>query len=468
MRLTKIVCTLGPVSNSTDQIRALAKAGMAVARINFSHGALEDHRSTIRRIKEVNEKDGNCIAILLDTKGAEIRTGDLKEPIIIAKGQEVVFCPRPLPDEKRPVIHVNYDGFSEDVRETDRILLDNGEMSFDIVEIRADGSVLGRSRDDGKIGSRRHINLPGADIDLPSITDKDWEDLAMGVEEEMDYVALSFIRTAEEVQEVRAFLDKKKSNMRIIAKVENKQAVDNLDSLIAACDGIMVARGDLGAEIPFELIPAIQDEIVEKCRLAGKSVIVATHMLESMIKNPMPTRAEVTDIAHAAMTRTDATMLSGETAMGAHPLQAIDAMDRVIRKTEERLPPLLPPVPEGPIEDYQGRAEGAVTMAISMKVPAIVVLSRTGQTVRAISACRPLMPIIALTPDPAVRRSLALHYGVVPLLLPFDKDLEKTVTDALAAVKQATGLASGERVVIVAASPAGEKPVSTVHIRRIP
>ncbi len=467
MRLTKIVCTLGPATANREGILALYRGGMNIARINFSHGNREDHAKLVRLIQDINKKEGIAIGLLLDTKGAEIRTGDVKEPIPVKVGEEVVFSPRPLPNEKRPVIHVNYEAFSEDVRQTDRILLDNGDMSFDIVSVGKNGSVVAKSRDTGSIGSRRHVNLPGADISLPSLTESDWKDLEMGIKENMDFTALSFIRTAEEVAEVQAFLRKKKSTMRVIAKIETKQAVENIDEIIAVSDGIMVARGDLGAEIPYELIPALQDYMVEMCRQAGKPVIVATHMLESMIKNPMPTRAEVTDVAHAAMTRTDATMLSGETAMGKHPFHAIDAMARILKQTEEHLQPLDAMVPEEQCDEYAARAHGAVVMAQALQAAAIVVLTHTGDTARSVSGLRPAMPVFALTDDPSTVHALQICYGVQPLYLPFKKDPEANAIKAIEMVKKAGGFKKGEQIVLVSQTKVAGGTVSTVNIRSI-
>jgi pyruvate kinase len=463
MRLTKIVCTLGPASATTNVIAALADAGMAVARLNFSHGTHEGHQRFINEIHAVNEGRASPIALLLDTKGAEIRTGDRTEPLIIKTGDEVVFSPHDLPNEKRPVIHVNYDGFASDVRETNRILLDNGEMLFSIVTIDQSGFVVARAEADGKIGSRRHINLPGADIDLPSVTEKDWEDIAFGAEQGMDFVALSFIRTAEEVAEVQAFLKSKGSPMRVIAKIETQQAVEHIEAIIRQSDGIMVARGDLGAEIPFERIPAIQNRIVDRCRELGKPVIVATHMLESMIEHSLPTRAEVTDVAHAAMTRSDTTMLSGETAGGKHPIVALEAMDRILKETEAHLSPMIHTMCT--LSELEGRAEAAASMAQSLHVPAIVVLTRSGRTAEAVSRFRPQVPVLAVTDDVVVQRQLQLFYGVVPLRCEFSNDPETTITAALRMLIDKRFLRAGEKIILLTDTKAADGLVRTIQVR---
>jgi len=468
MRLTKIICTLGPVSNSAEKIYELQQAGMNIARINFSHGSQEGHQKTIQTIKQVNAEKGCCISLLLDTKGAEIRTGDVTEPIVIAKDQEVIFSHTPVTDATRPVIAINYKEFAKDVADAETILLDNGVMSFEVVKINDDGSVIAKSHDDGSIGSRRHVNLPGADISLPSMTDKDWSDLELGIKEDMDYVALSFIRTAEEVKEVNEFLKKHNSPMRTITKIETRQSVANIDAIIDESDGIMVARGDLGAEIPYERIPAIQDMIVRKCRHKGKPVIVATQMLESMIENPMPTRAEVTDIAHAATTRTDTTMLSGETAAGQHPLGSVQAMNKILEETEKHQSSDHQTDNMCMLGERGALAEAAVSMALSLGAPAILVLTRSGKTAQAVSQLRSNLPIIACTADPRVERFMQILHGVFPVHIEKDDDnTDETLALAYAAAIKKGLLTAGQQVVVVADTQTTDGPVHSVHVRKV-
>ncbi|MBI3331928.1 pyruvate kinase [Candidatus Peregrinibacteria bacterium] len=472
MRLTKIVCTLGPASQSLEAIAALAEGGMNVARINLSHGGREQHKDFIAKVRRVSadrKKRGlPAVGIMLDTKGAEIRTGDTDHPFEIKKGQEVVFSPDTGPHGKRTTIAVNYSGFGKDVRETDRILIDNGELIFDILSIEKNGDVIAKARQSGTIGSRRHINLPGADIDLPSLTEQDWKDLEFGVEEHADFVALSFIRTGDDIADVRTLLRKKKSGMQIVAKIETKQAVDHIEEIIRASDGVMVARGDLGAELPFETLPVIQDQIVLRCRQAGVPVIVATHMLESMIHQPTPTRAEVTDIAHAATTGADATMLSGETASGKHPLLALDAMDRVLRATESHLSRFVQDDSSGVRTEREARAEAATTLADSTEAHALLAFTRTGQTARDLAKFRPRIPIITFTDHPEVARMLQIAFGVLPLEMPLDEDPETTVLNAMQICTRAGLLKSGDRVVIVSDTKAHEQLINTVQLRVIP
>ncbi|MDD5742433.1 MAG: pyruvate kinase [Candidatus Peribacteraceae bacterium] len=467
-RLTKIVCTLGPSSNTEEQLRALAEAGMNVARINLSHGTREEHAEALRRVQKLNEQ-GFCVASLIDTRGAEIRTGVVIQPIPVAVGQEIVFSSNPQHQDPqgRTVIEVNYDGFANDVRETDTIMLDNGTISCAILSIEPDGSVVAKAKDAGSIGSRRHINLPGADIDLPSITKKDWDDIAFGAGQGVDYVALSFIRNAEEITEVRSLLKKKCSDMKIITKIETRQAAEeNLAEIIAVSDGIMVARGDLGTDIPIEELPAIQDEMVVRCRDAGKPVIVATHMLESMSAFPLPTRAEVTDVAHAATTRTDATMLSGETSSGKHPVKCVEMMDRILRATEAH-EARLQERPEGAVHnEREARAEAAVTLAHSTQASAVIAITRSGQTAREIAKFRPMIPVIAFTPTDSVRLKLSLNFGIFPVLAAFT-DPETTIETGIAAAKKDGLLIPGTRVVLLSDAPAKDRNVSTVQMRTI-
>lgn len=470
MRLTKIVCTLGPASRDASRILTLAKEGMNVARINCAHGTEEEHRATIRMVRNANELHNLAIGVMIDIKGPEIRTGDVKLPVSILKGQEVLFASSgaSVEEGKLPVIRVNYDGFCKDAPSAERIILDNGSLTLDFVSVRPDGSVLARAREDGSVGSRRHVNLPGAEISLPALTDKDWKNLSIGMEEGADFVAVSFIRQAADVEEVKAFLRKHKSPMRVIAKIETRQAVQHIDGIIAAADGIMVARGDLGVELPFERIPAVQDMIVQKCREAGTPVIVATHMLESMIENPMPTRAEVTDIAHAAVTRADATMLSGETASGKYPVESLRTMSRILEETELHLAPESAEHARCPFGERHALAHAAASMALSLQTPAVAVITRSGKTAELMSTLRPRIPIIAMAESPSVQRMLQLSFGVIPLLLRFDSDPETTLNHALATIAQQKLLPQGTSLVVVSDVKTRNGNVRTVHLRQVP
>lgn len=471
MRLTKIVCTLGPASSSPENILRMLESGMNVARINFSHGDHESHGPTIRNVKKIAEEHGYDIPLMLDTKGPEIRTGDVKEPIAVKKGEDVLFTFDKEATYDGTIIHVNYPDFGKDVEQAEAIIVDNGDMSFEFVKKNKDGSVILKANQDGMIGNRRHVNLPGANVSLPSITEKDWKDLEFGVSENMDLVALSFVRTAADVEEVRAFLKKKGSGMKIMSKIENRQSVENIGEIIDASDAIMVARGDLGAEMPFQKIPAVQDMIVRMCRAVGKPVIVATQMLESMIKNPMPTRAEVTDVAHAALTGTDMTMLSGETAAGKYPFDSVAAMSSILEETESRMGNVGNGCGDCDCghahEDSAVRAEAAVTMANSAAAKAIVVLCNSGRTAELMSTYRPGVPVYAFSDSPALRRQLQMRYGVTPVAITMESDGELNIERAMALMEKNGHAKKGDRVVVVARTQVRSGPLVTVHLRQI-
>lgn len=468
MRSTKIVCTIGPACGEFSQLQQLADSGMNVARINLSHGNNNVRKQIIRDIRKLNDQGNYCLAIMFDTKGAEIRTGVVQHEIHIDKGEEIVFSSLPLPEEKRTVILVNYDRFYADVPETDRIILDNGSMILDIVRINEDGSVVAKSQNEGMIGSRRHITLPGADIDLPSVTEQDWKDLEFAVEQQADFVALSFIRTADEIRSVRSFLQEKKSDMHIITKIETRQATEQIAEIIEASDAIMIARGDLGTDLPFEDLPSLQDEIVTRCRDKGLPVIVATHMLESMIEHPTPTRAEVTDVAYAAMTGASATMLSGETATGRYPFKAVEAMHRILTKTETTLSRFHQGTMQSPIRnDREARADAAVILAKSSDAEALLVFTHTGRTARDVSKFHPYIPIIALTDIPATQRKLALVYGVQPLLLAFGDRPESTVEKGMHMAREKGLIHAGQSVVLLSDTEARNAPVQSVQVREV-
>ncbi|MDP7477247.1 MAG: pyruvate kinase [Candidatus Peribacteraceae bacterium] len=451
LRRTKIVCTIGPASWDEENLKGLFEGGMNVARLNFSHGKREDHQAIIDLIQNINKPRVQQVAIMLDTKGAEIRTGDVQEPIEITKGQEVVFTSSASSEESdgRTIIEVSYDYFAKDVVDTDTILIDNGELSFDILSTGDDGSVVAKARENGSIGSRRHINLPGADIDLPSITESDWEDIEFGAKQNLDFIALSFIRNAEEVEEVRTLLKKLGSSTKIISKIETQKAVKNIKEIIDASDAIMVARGDLGSDLPFENLPAVQDEIVCRCKDGGKPVIIATHMLESMKEHPVPTRAEVTDTAHAVATGSDATMLSGETASGIHPLLSLEAMVRIHMATEDHLSRLETTYDIRFQDSAEEEMDKAIALAEKEEVEAIVLISETGRTARHISKFRPVVPIITLVNDHTIGNSLLLNFGVYPLVVQHEESDDTTMDNGLELAKKIGLLQPGQKVMLL-------------------
>jgi pyruvate kinase len=332
-RKTKIVCTIGPKTASFEAIRQLAEQGMNVARLNMSHGTQEWHRGVIGHIKRYNKKYAGSLAIMLDTRGAEVRSGDLKQDLFLRVGDILTLTTRRQAELAPYWVEVSHDGFVAEVALGDIILVDGGMLRLEVKEItRTD--VRCQSLDEGVLSSRRHLNIRGKSADLPAITEQDWRDIDFGIEERIDFIALSFVRAAAPILDLQHYLDQQGVAVEVLAKIESAASIPELDSIIAAADGIMIARGDLGAEMPYEEVPLLQAEIVRKCRRSGKPVVVATHMLESMIVNPTPTRAEVTDITHAVQQGVDAIMLSGETATGRYPFKALEVMDVVARRIE--------------------------------------------------------------------------------------------------------------------------------------
>jgi pyruvate kinase len=443
---------------------------MNVARLNLTHASAQKQVPTIDILKRVRSRFAHGLGILLDVRCAQVRTSVISTPVSISKGDIVYFGVEDLRNSHKgdeAFIGVDYSAFGKDVRTAEILLIDNGEMSFDILSISAKGVVKARAKQEGKIGSRRHVNMPGADISLPTFTKADWEDIASAVREGIDYIALSFIRTAKDIREVRAFLDKKKSPIRIMAKIETRQAVANFSAILEASDSIMIARGDLGAELPFEQVPVIQDQIVRQCRAAGKPVLVATHMLESMISHPLPTRAEATDVAHAASTRADATMLSGETASGRHPVVALEAMHRILLATETHMRTQTAETPLAVSNDIEARSQAAVQLAHSIQAEAIVVMTRSGRSAQAIAKFRPNIPVFAITEDECVWGALSLNYGVISIVSSFQGELEESAIRGIHAAKDAGFLRKGMQVVLVSGTEITGGSTISVQARKI-
>ncbi len=432
MKHTKIIATVGPVSSNFEMLKELADAGVNIFRLNFSHGTHESHEKVIKLIKRLNKKRKENVAILLDTKGPEIRTGDMKNPINVKRGDKLVLTVDFVdPENSNGKIEVNYDEFINDVEVGDKILMDSGVINLKILE-KKEKDIICEVLDGGEISSRRHINLPGKEVSLEAITKKDWKDIEFGVKMGIDFIALSFVRQAKGVLELRKFLEKKKSRIKIISKIENLEGTQHLTSIIEVSDGVMVARGDLGAEIPFQKVPRVQREIV---RIAGelqKTVIVATHMLESMIINPIPTRAEVTDISEAVWQRADCVMLSGETAIGKYPKKAVEAMSNIAKETEKDC-----------VKARKYRSWVKVTtsresfckMVAQMVhdldyIEAIVVITRSGFMGRVMSSFRPKVPIFAFTNEPDTRRKMIMLWGVEPFRINFSQTPQKTINRA--------------------------------------
>lgn len=418
MKKTKIICTMGPNADDRDLLVQLALHGMDVARFNFSHGDYEEQKARMEQLKSVREELDLPIAALLDTKGPEIRTGTLKDgkKVLLEDGMSYVLTTRETEGDDK-ICYVNYEGLPGCVVTGTHILIDDGLIDLEVEKVEGT-EMYCRVISGGELGERKGINVPRTKIDLPGLTEKDKEDIRFGIEQGFDFIAASFVRDAAVIREIRQMLKEAGSNIKIIAKVENEEGIDNLDEIIRESDGIMVARGDLGVEIPPQTLPYIQKTMIRKCNMACKTVIVATQMLDSMIRNPRPTRAEVTDVANAVYEGADAVMLSGETAMGKYPVEALKMMTQICRDTEVHLDKSFYRKRRVSQENLCSISNAvcysSVSTAHDLHAKAIVAPSMSGFTAWMLSKWRPETPIIGLSPDMQVVRQMQLYWGVLP------------------------------------------------------
>ncbi len=463
-RHTKIICTLGPASSSSRVIGQLARTGMNIARLNMSHGDHKSHLMAIRRIKSLNTKLNHPISILLDLQGPEIRTGELKESLHLKPGEVMSFTVLPDEDPEERSVFVNYSALVDDLKVGDKVTVDNGLINLEVLESEH-GRLRCRVLDGGMLGSRKHVNLPGVRVNLPSITDKDRRDIEFGLEHDIDFLALSFVRSADDVRDARQMIESRRGHTRIIAKIENQEGIDNFDEILAAADGIMVARGDLGVEVPMEELPVVQRSIVRRCAVAGKPVIIATHLLESMMTNPMPTRAEVSDVANAVYEQVDAVMLSGETAAGDHPARCVEALDKIARRIEKETG-LGWFKERGASGTRAELARSACRLADSLGSHAIVVVTRRGLLGQLVASYRPDKAIIyAFTNMSTTRRKLWLLRSVVPFRMNFSRDPEKTIRSAFVRLRKHNRLLPGDPVVVVSDVAVGDETITSIQVR---
>ena len=467
MRKTKIISTLGPATETPEMLRALVTAGVNVFRLNMSHAPHDWVRTIVPRIREVAKELDCVIGILMDTQGPAIRTGDLGTKLNLKPGDIFEFTVRGERSEEEFSVDVNYDGLIEDIAVGDVVLVDNGVIHMRVLD-KSGNKIRCEVLTEGTLGSRRHINLPGVKVNLPPLTDKDLADVALGTELHVDFVALSFCREASDIAALREVLTGHGSRARIVAKLEDQLAIKNLDSIIRAADAIMVARGDLGIECPMEELPIIQRKIVKRCLRLGKPVITATHMLESMIQNPVPTRAEVTDIANAVFEQADAIMLSGETTVGKYPIKCVEVLDRVASRIERSGGAGF--AEQAILEDdRQKTVRSAVVLANSLPHAKILVFTRSGAMADYVSNMRPLLaPIYAFASTYETCRRLSLNWATEPVHLPFDANPNHTISAAEKYLLDKGLAKSGDHLVIVSDLLAGEARFDSIQLRLVP
>ena len=473
IRRTKIIVTLGPATESEAMLEKLFRAGAGIVRLNMAHAKHDWTRLVIRRVRAVSARIGRDVAIMMDIKGPEIRTGDLTVPIELKAGEIFDFTVKPGTSstgieggEEIRSVDVNYQNLANDIKVGDSVLVDNGLLRLEVLG-KDEARIRCRVIIPGELKSKRHINLPGVKVNLPSFTEKDRADTTVGLEEGIDFIALSFVREAKDIAVLRAFLSEKKSRCRIIAKIEDQSAIDNLDSIVTACDALMVARGDLGIECPFEELPVIQRRAVRACLAQGRPVIVATHMLESMISQPVPTRAEITDVANAVFELADCVMLSGETTIGKYPLECVQMLDKIARRIEkeesgESRPPAV----------FTGERmkvlHSAVVLANELPRSKLLTFTRHGFMAQGLAMLRPVhSPIIAFTPSPEVFRQLRLLRGVAPVLMPLASEPDITIENAIALLRREGRIVPGDKLIVATDIVSQDRLVDSVQLRTV-
>lgn len=473
-RRTKIIFTLGPATESEEMLEKIIRLGADVVRLNMAHANHDWTRSVIRRIRAIGQRTGRDIAIMMDIKGPEIRTGDLAAPIELKPGETFDFTVRPNTSagesaEEIRSVDVNYRDIVNDIKVGDTVLVDNGLIRLEVLE-KNDARIRCKVLTPGELKSRRHINLPGVKVNLPSFTEKDRADTLVGLEEGIDFVALSFVREAADVGNLREFLRSRKSRAKIIAKIEDQSAIAHLDEIVQVCDALMVARGDLGIEVPFEELPIIQRLAVQSCLAHGRPVIIATHMLESMIAQAMPTRAEITDVANAVFERSDCVMLSGETTVGRYPLECIAVLDKIARRVEAvEAEAGEPSEPAVFVSDKMKVLHSAVVMANEIPGSILVTFTRHGFMAQGLASLRPVhAPILAFTPTPEIFRHLRLLRAVEPFLMPFASEPNDTIENAISLLRRDGRLKRGDKLIIATDILAQDRIVDSVQLRTVP
>ncbi len=472
IRRTKIIFTLGPATESEEMLEKLIRAGADVVRLNMAHAKHDWTRAVVKRVREVSRRVGRDVAIMMDIKGPEIRTGDVAAPIELKAGETFDFTVRPgvagEGSEEIRSVNVNYQDLVNDINVGDIVLVDSGLLRFEVLE-RNDRHIRCKVLTPGQLTSRRHINLPGVKVNLPSFTDKDRGDALVGLEAGIDFIAMSFVREAADIEQLREFLRWHDSRVQIIAKIEDQSAIANLDEIVRACDALMVARGDLGIECPYEELPIIQRRAVQTCQALGRPVIIATHMLESMITQPMPTRAEITDVANAVYELADCVMLSGETTVGRYPLESVQMLDKISRRIEaDQLQQGETPRPMILTSDKMKVLRSAVVMANELPGSAILTFTRRGFIAQGLAALRPLQaPILAFTPYVETFRQMRILRAIEPWYMPFASDPDTTIENAIVMLRKAGRVQVGDRLVVATDLLSQNRLFDSVQLRTV-
>ena len=457
MRKTKIICTLGPSTDKDGVLRELVASGMNVARFNFSHGSYEEHKGRLDNLKAIRAELGKPVAALLDTKGPEIRLKEFKNGVeMLEAGQTFTLTTREVEGTKE-ICSITYKDLPQDVQAGGTIMLDDGLIKLRIEKV-TDTDITCTVLNSGKIKTKKGVNVPGVHLSMPYLSQRDRDDIIFGVQQGFDFIAASFVRTAQDVYDIRNLLNEYDSNIRIIAKIENREGVNNLDSILAAADAVMVARGDLGVEIDFTELPGIQKSVIDRSFSFGKPIVTATQMLDSMMVNPRPTRAEISDVANAIYDGTSAIMLSGETAAGAYPVEALRTMSAIAERTENEVhyrDNRLVDAHSGQISVSDATAHAACLTARDVNATAIVTVSESGNTARLLSKYRPVPPIIACVMNEQVQRQLAISWGITPLMMPLAHSTDELIEMSTALAKENGYLHDGELAVVTAGVPVG-------------
>ena len=458
MRKTKIICTLGPSTDNDEIMKEMIRLGMDVARFNFSHGDHNEHLGRLKKIEQFREDMNIPIATLMDTKGPEIRIGTFKDnkKVNLKAGQQFVLTTQEVEGDETQV-SISYPSLIYDVDPGAKILIDDGLIEMTVEKVTTT-DIICRVKNNGTISNRKGVNIPGVHLSMPYISERDRSDILFAIEHKFDFIAASFVRTAEDVIEIRKMLNKHQSQIKLIAKIENLQGVNNIDEIIEESDGIMIARGDMGVEIPFEELPALQKKIIKKVYNSGKQVITATQMLDSMLKNPRPTRAEITDVANAIYDGTSAIMLSGETAAGDYPLESLRTMIKITLRTETDIDYVKRFIQREHLDQLDvtnAISRATVTIAHDLNAKMIVTVTTSGKTARMISRFRPQCHIMGCTTDPVICRQLNMAWGIKPLLIAVEHDTFELFDHTLQAVENAGFISKGDLTVMTAGVPLG-------------